>query len=209
MLISFEEVTKIVNSKNITIRGILHLGAHDCEEFDAYIKEGIQKENIIWIDALQEKITQAQERFIPNVFQACLYSETGKEVSFNITNNGQSSSILPLAKHKDYYPYIVVVETRNLLTSRLDDFIKNNKLTLENHNFWNLDLQGVEFEVLKGAGEFIKYADVIYLEVNFAELYEGISLFSEIDKFLNEQGFTHIVTRKVPQEWGDALYIRI
>jgi hypothetical protein len=52
MLINFEEINKILLSKNIKINGSFHIGAHDCEEIVFYNNLGIKNENIIWIDAL-------------------------------------------------------------------------------------------------------------------------------------------------------------
>ena len=42
MLITFEEIDKVLSSKNIDITGIFHIGAHDCEELTLYNKLGLK-----------------------------------------------------------------------------------------------------------------------------------------------------------------------
>jgi len=37
---------------NINIKGILHIGAHNCEELGDYISGGVNLSNIYWIEAL-------------------------------------------------------------------------------------------------------------------------------------------------------------
>jgi hypothetical protein len=61
---------------------------------------------------------------------------------------------------------------------------------------------------LKGSINSIKYAKVLYLEVNEKELYKNCGLIHEIDAFLEEYKFKRNVTIMTPYGWGDALYIR-
>ena len=52
MLISFLDITKNFNMK---ISGILHVGAHKCEELKDYLTFGLTKSKIIWVEANKEK----------------------------------------------------------------------------------------------------------------------------------------------------------
>jgi FkbM family methyltransferase len=40
------------------ITGILHVGAHDCEEGPDYFKHGVLNENIFWIEAMPHKVEE-------------------------------------------------------------------------------------------------------------------------------------------------------
>ena len=60
---------------------------------------------------------------------------------------------------------------------------------------------------LKGATNSIKYAKVIYLEVNEKELYKNCGLITDIDNFLSQYKFKRVVTNMTCHGWGDALYI--
>ena len=63
---------------------------------------------------------------------------------------------------------------------RLDDLA----LDLSKYNFMNIDVQGYELEVFKGAFETLKNIDYIISEVNQDEVYEGCPHVSELDKYL-------------------------
>ena len=69
MLINFEEINNILISENLKIEGCFHIGAHECEELSFYNSLGIEKENVIWIDAIASKVTEATNKGIPNVFK--------------------------------------------------------------------------------------------------------------------------------------------
>ena len=202
-------LSKIFNTylKDIKINGVLHIGAHDCEELSSYEIEGIDRNNIIWIDAMQEKVEQATVQNIPNVYQAVI-SDKVENVEFKITNNIQSSSILELEEHKNEHPWIYVESTRNLQTTTLKDFFKEHNLDYKKYNFWNLDIQGAELLALKGAGDFLKHVDVIYTEVNEKYLYKNCCLMNEIDDYLKKFRFERVETFMSKYGWGDAVYIR-
>jgi len=55
MLIPFDTCFHILYSYNKTPTGILHIGAHQCEELNAYMKNGVNPQKIYWIDAIKEK----------------------------------------------------------------------------------------------------------------------------------------------------------
>jgi hypothetical protein len=207
MLISFNTIYHKLKLLNIDIKGILHIGAHDCEELEAYLNENIDPTNIVWIDAIKEKVDQAVIRGIPNVFNAVIHDKE-ENITFKITNNGQSSSILDLDIHLKYYPGIQVVENRVLKTTTLYNFFNTYSLNTNTYNFWNLDIQGTELYALKSAGNIIDNVDAIYLEVNMEHLYKDCPLITEIDIFLNEKGFDRSMVESSGAGWGDALYIR-
>ena len=147
-------------------------------------------------------------RGIPNVYCAAL-NDTEQTVKFNITNNGQSSSLLDFGTHKTNYPSIRVIESREVQTQTLKNFIEKNNISIEKCNFWNLDIQGKELDVLKSAEEYIKYADAIYCEVNTEEVYQGCGVLVDLDVFLKSKGLQRVKLEMTFAGWGDALYVRI
>lgn len=207
MLIPFNNIYKVLKDININITGILHIGAHGCEEYPAYLKEGIDPLKIIWIDALPEKVKEACLRGIPNVYNAVI-SDKEEEIMFHITNNGESSSILEFDTHATEYPYVKLVEKRVMNTIPLTKFFKDNNLDSSLYNFWNIDIQGVELYALKGAGDILKNVSVLYLEVNIKHLYKNCPLLDEIDSFLSENNFVRVALEMTSHGWGDALYIK-
>ncbi len=208
MLIPFEQVFYYIQSLGKKITGILHVGAHECEERYDYNRFGISDANIYWVEGNEDKVKQMKQKGIQHIYLA-LVDETERDVVFNITNNGQSSSILDLDTHAKHYPQIVVSETRPMRTTTLKSLVQQESIPIETCNFWNFDIQGAELLALKGAEDNIQHADFIYLEVNVETLYKNCALLSEIDAFLAEKGFTRTGMKLVDEGWGDALYVRL
>jgi FkbM family methyltransferase len=212
MLIPFNIVANFLRNNNIEITGILHIGAHECEEYKHYISECISPNDIIWIEALHEKVTEMKNKNIPNIYNAVISDKEG-EVIFNISNNDfvennrESSSILEFETHSKEHPHVKFIEKRRLNTITLTKFFNDNKLNVTKYNFWNIDIQGAELLALKGATKSIQYAKLIYLEVNEKELYKGCGLIGDIDAFLSQYNFQRVLTNMTSHGWGDAIYI--
>jgi FkbM family methyltransferase len=207
MLIGFEEIYKILLSKNINIIGCFHLGAHECEELTFYEKLGLKNDDVIWVEAITSKVVEAQQRGIPNVYDAVITDKDDEEIVFNISNNGQSSSVLEFGTHSQEHPWVVYTQKINKKSITIDTFFERNNIDASKYNFWNFDIQGAELMALKGAVQSIKYAKAIYLEVNEKELYKNCGLITEIDTFLSNYNFKRVLTNITQHGWGDALYV--
>ncbi len=208
MLIEVKDIAKIFADNNIVPTGVLHVGAHECEEMQVYNTLGLSASDIIWIDAILQKVIQAQNRAIPNVYNAVVADKDDELIAFNIANNYQSSSILEMGTHLQEHPGITYVGQIHQPSITLDTFFARNNLDASKYNFWNFDIQGAELMALKGAVNSIQYASAIYLEVNEKELYKNCALIADIDDFLAKYGFKRIATNMTHHGWGDALYIR-
>lgn len=208
MLIPYQQIKDILSANNIAITGAFHIGAHECEEIPFYRQLHLPLCDMIWIDAIPQKVKEAKERGIPNVYHAVITDKDDEEVTFHVSNNGQSSSVLEFGTHAQEHPQVVYVENIVQKSTTIRSFVERNQIELSTYNFWNFDIQGAELMALKGAGDLIKHASAIYLEVNEKELYKGCGLIGEIDSMLAEYGFTRVITSMTPHAWGDALYIR-
>jgi len=208
MLIKQETVIEALAQASITIKGALHVGAHDCEELSFYQRLGITPDKCIWIDAVQSKVEQASARGIPNVFKAVISDTDNTTVNFHLTNNIESSSILEFGTHEKHHAHVHVTGTTQETTITLDTFFNQKGLDPKVYDFWNFDIQGAELMALKGASNALQYAKALYLEVNTEEVYKGCAKLGELDAFLEERGFKRVLTYITPFGWGDALYIR-
>jgi hypothetical protein len=208
MLIEFNEISKILSSRNITIKGALHIGAHECEELQFYNNLGLKNENIVWIDAIPSKVDEATKRGVPNVYNAVITDKDDEDIVFNVSNNGQSSSVLEFGTHSQEHPEVVYVDRIYQKSITIDTFLKRNNIDASLYNFWNFDIQGAELIALKGAINSIQYAQALYLEVNEKELYKNCGLISDIDTFLLQYNFKRVLTNMTYHGWGDALYIK-
>lgn len=207
MLITFEQINAILMSNNINIVGAFHVGAHECEELSFYNQLNVKNEDVVWIDAIPSKVIEAQNRGIPNVYNAVITDKDDEDIIFNISNNVQSSSVLEFGTHSQEHPQVVYVDKIHQKSITIDTFFERNNIDASKCNFWNFDIQGAELMALKGATQSIKYAKAIYLEVNEKELYKNCGLITEIDDFLAQYNFKRVLTNITQHGWGDALYI--
>ena len=203
----FLYVSPFLIQKNIAVRGILHIGAHTCEEKKEYNDAGIPDERIVWIEGNKDLVEKNKEKGIQNIYQA-LISDTEKDVTFHVTNNFASSSLFPLYVHKLYYPHIVESESRKDTSMSLQTFFSTHSLDSQVYNVWNLDIQGGEYDALRGAGSLLDSVDVILTEINFEKMYENIALSDTLIAFLKTKGFVMTHVKNWRNCWGDALFVR-
>lgn len=209
MLINLNAIVKILNDYNIKITGAFHLGAHECEEIQFYIQYlKLRLNDLLWIEAMPNKVEQALNRHIPNVYNAIITDKDDEDITFNISNNGQSSSVLNMKTHLQEHPHVYYTSQITGKSITIDTFFERNNIDPLKYNFWNFDIQGAELMALKGAVKSIQYAKAIYLEVNEKELYENCALIDEIDNFLSSYNFRRVLTNMTQHGWGDALYIK-
>lgn len=204
MLIHF---TDIFRKYKMNVKGIVHIGAHYGEELNDYVENGIQ-EMVVFepltcnFNILQEKVKDINANI--QGYQVALGSEKGTATMYLSSNHAQSSSILKPKQHLELHPEVSFDETEDVEVDVLDSY------DIGNCNFINIDVQGYELEVFKGAKETLNKIDYVYCEVNRGEVYEGNALVEEIDEFLSGYGFERVET-KWPESyytWGDALYIK-
>uniref|UniRef100_A0A6C0LRU2 Methyltransferase FkbM domain-containing protein n=1 Tax=viral metagenome TaxID=1070528 RepID=A0A6C0LRU2_9ZZZZ len=208
MLIPYSQIQNILLANNIKLTGVLHVGAHECEELSFYHQIGIKPDQIIWIDAIDRKVLEAQNKGIPNVYNAVVTDKDDEDVCFNVSNNDQSSSVLEFGTHSTEHPWVVYVDKIQKKSITLNSFFERNNIDGNKYDFWNFDIQGAELMALKGASNYLPNAKVLYLEVNEKELYKGCALIGEIDTFLSQYNFKRVITNITVHGWGDAMYIK-
>lgn len=189
----------------VSPRGVLHVGAHLGEEVEDYHKNKFGR--VLWVEAQKKIIAELRSRVEPfgdSVFEGIVWSSSDVELVLNITNNSVSSSLYKLEMHRDLYPDVDYAAQERVRTVRLDELIPSR----EPFDFLNLDIQGAELEAIKGLGDLLENITWIYSEVNRDNLYAGIPLLPELDRFLEGQGFKRVVSVWVAKQWGEALYVR-
>lgn len=185
-------------------KGVLHVGAHKCEEKPLYNSIGIPDEDILWIEGNNDLIPRDKN----NIINAVVSDQDDIELIFKITNNMESSSILELHTHKIMHPHVLEIERRSVKTITLNSLYDKYNIPYDKYDFINLDIQGAELLALKGASKIIPHINAIYSEVNEKELYKDCALIQDIDHYLLTYGFKRIVTNMTHYGWGDALYIK-
>lgn len=201
MLLDF---INLIKKYDMNIKGIIHIGAHFGEEHDLYKSQNIN--NIIYFEPLKKNFNELLNRVNKD---AILYNfalgnnETDIEMFVESANDGQSSSILKPALHLKQYPQIQFNEIEIVQMKKLDSFNFS-----EDYNMINIDVQGYELEVFKGADNTLKNINYIITEVNRAELYENCTMVENLDSFLQNYNFIRKETVWIGGTWGDALYVK-
>lgn len=202
----FIPVSELQFDWNLSVSGVLHVGAHTGEEAVQY--ESASWTPVIWIEAQPDLARDLRQKLNPElhkVIEAAIFDKNDIELSMNISSNSQSSSLLNFGTHKLDYPEITITNNLTVRTKRLDALIAKKNMP----NFINLDIQGVELKALKGLGSLITDVKYIYTEVNRLNVYEECANIHDIDDFLTMQGFRRAATRwQWLEGWGDALYVR-
>ena len=209
MLITLEELSKLLENRKIKIRGCLHIGAHLCEEISVYNSIGVANEDIIWIEANEELVKSAKNKNILNIYNAIITDIDYSCVVFNKANDTSSSSILSMLEHKNAYPNISYIEECKNKSITIDTFIAFHNLNEKMYDFMNIAIQGAELLALKGAIKFIKNVKIIYCKIHEIELYKNCASITELDDFLFTNGFIRVFTITTEKGWGDAVYIRV
>lgn len=198
-------LSHLINTFNLKIKGVIHIGAHYGEEYQDYVKHGIKP--IVFIEPCKDAFSVLKQKFEHNsnvlLFNTACGNYNGVTTIFTETKNkGQSNSILSPKLHLTHYKDIVFEDFETVVICKVD-FLDFNRSA---YNFINIDVQGYEGNVLKGATDTLKSIDYIYAEVNKEELYTGCTMVEELDEILSD--FDRVVTKFTNAGWGDALYIR-
>lgn len=190
---------------DIAAQGVLHVGAHEAEEAEAY--EALGWSPVIWVEMLPDKAAALRDRFAGDarnsLIEAAAWSSSGITRTLHEASNKQSSSLFAPQTHLTAHPEVSFSQ-RSIETRRLDELL-DPAAPLD---FLNLDVQGAEVEVMRGLGALLRRFRWVYLEVNLDALYADIPLRADVDRFMLRHGFTRVAEAiHADLGWGDALYV--
>ena len=203
-----------------SIQNVVHIGADRGGELPQYRNLGAKK--VVWVEANPDVYGELLENLeIMNIsevqsipFNQLISDIDDESTEFNIyygpdaghlTGNKGMSSML-----KAEYPVSECYRgTLELNALTLDTFLERNELGFD-FDMVNIDTQGAEFKVLKGASKLLEKVKYINCEVTFhTPLYQNNSTFGEVNCLLESYGFKRIhVDYCTEGNWGDALYTK-
>lgn len=181
----------------LNIKGVIHIGAHNCEEKAFYNSIGIN--DIFWIDANAKH---------DNIHNYLVSDSDGEEYTFNISNNTESSSIYDMKLHLIEYPYITYDNTIKIKSNTIDTIYTLHNIDKKIYNMWNICVQGAELKALQGGINNINNINVIFTKVYNKELYNNFYTAYDIDIFLLKYNFYRVITEYTINGWGVALYVK-
>jgi len=215
-----EDITLLLKKNKIEKRGIIHIGAHEGQEVESYLSLGFKK--IMLIEAnpdLAENLKNNFKSFKEVTVINNAISDSEGTVDFHIhtsrTGSTEPSSLLKMKEFKNIVPSLNTIKTIKVSAISLGKLFEWNYL-IQDYNFLNVDVQGAELQVFKGASSILNFFDVIISEVNLIELYEGAPLEHEIVQFLDS--FSFVKKKCVYHElykgenrfkaWGECIFVK-
>ena len=150
---------------------------------------------------------QASEFKNVHLWNFALGSSSGK-MTFLENPQSTMSSFLPLGK----FGWGKITKETLVEVKTIDQFCHDENI--ERIDILKSDTQGFELEVFKGAEHMIRASKIglMYFEMNFSEIYQGLPPFTEIYDFLTSQDFLLVsfyqfhYTKKLAG-WTDALFV--
>lgn len=142
------------------------------------------KESFGILSKISNKITN----IIP--IQLAISDQVGK-VTFHINKSGLTNSIYESNdSYSNLSPGMNTIEQISVDCETLDHFCEQNKLTAL--DILKMDVQGAELKVLHGASNMLqqKKIKLIFMEVEYAHLYNGQPLFHHIASFLEKHDYS-------------------
>ena len=178
------------------VTGVIHIGANEGQERFVYAEHDLK---VIWFEPLPSAFQKLQQNLIGFPKQkAYQYAVSNADSEYNylpfyVTDNqGQSSSLRELYKHKDVWPDVHHIDTVRVLGISLNIFFKIFTTPNEQFELLVLDAQGSELDILKGATEILPYIKYAQIEMMDFEAYKGGALAVDIIAFMEKNGFKEI-----------------
>jgi FkbM family methyltransferase len=202
MLLDFNS---IYSRYNLNIKGVLHIGAHYGQEDSLYRHKNVQ--NVMYFEPLTKNFNVLESRVSKNsILHKIALGNEEKNVNMYVesVNTGMSSSILKPEHHLVQYPHIVFDEIEEVKMNKLD----NIEFNRNDYNFINIDVQGYELEVFKGAEKTLEHIDYIFSEINNVHLYENGTLLPDLIDFLSKYNFKLVEENWAGETWGDGFFIK-
>jgi FkbM family methyltransferase len=190
------------------ISGVIHVGANLGQEKESYAARGL---NVIWVEPIPEVFGRLRNLLEPypaqKAFCHLITDVDNREYTFHISSNeGLSSSIFDLAKHKKLSPDVTFTKSIVLSSISLSSFVRHQQVNLADYDALVLDTQGSELLVLRGAVDILPAFKFIKTEVADFESYKGCCQLSELDDFFRAQRFRRVAKVRFAYKFGVGSY---
>jgi len=139
-------------------------------------------------------------------------SDSPGERQFHVSRANDSSSLRQITSNQTkHFPGTEEAEIRRVVATTLE--LWSSGRSIDRPSLAKIDVQGSEFDVIRGMGSIIEQIDYVYTELSFVELYEGQALAGEIVGYMNKLGFDLVGLFNTKQDGmrsiqADALFSR-
>ncbi len=178
---------------------------------------------IVGFEPLQHRIEEALAAGgHGNISLLPVFIGDGGSSEFHVNQPDSTSSLLPFNQEviSDFVHLsnLYTANTEEIKTRTLDEALSGE----ETVDFLKLDIQGFELKALQSSPQVLKRTGVVHCEVSFMEIYKGQALFSELELFMRQSGFTFVDFSHLCRYayhgdhtgnldrlgWGDAVFMR-
>ena len=189
---------------SMEITGVIHIGAHFGEEHPTYKSLGIN--DIVYFEPVKKTFDVLNERVKDSKLYNYALGNENKMVEMFI-EEADSYGCSSILKPSSNYDNVKFSPNEIVEMKRLDDF------NFTGFNCLNIDVQGYEYEVLKGSEKTLEHVDYIICEIN-REInekkldYIGSTTIEKIIEFLSPYGFELVESNWGGISWGDGFFIK-
>jgi FkbM family methyltransferase len=188
--------------------GVIHVGAHECEEMDFYDRRNA--DYVLWVEANPAKWPIIEKKIGKRDSQILVKSAAGSEngvLEFSTYNRSEYNSVL-LPGGGD--PHMVRTGSLFVVVKTLDQIIADSlPISRPLPVLLTMDVQGYEAKVVAGAGNILGSSSLkwIYSEICWKNYYEGQITQTELEEILFPYGFRLAsIDHEGGDEWGNLLF---
>ena len=191
--------------------GVIHIGANVGQERAVYARHDLP---VIWVEPIPEvyRTLLANIEPYPNqvAIEALLAETPGQECVLHVaSNNGASSSVLPLSRHRELWPDVNFVRDIALTTTSLDLLMQRPDVDATAYDTLVMDTQGSELSVLRGGQEMLRRIRWVKLEAADFSAYEGCCTRAELEAFFRDRGFRLEFSERFASKRGVGNYFTL
>tara|TARA_B100000945_G_C20347810_1_gene580664 strand:+ start:411 stop:1157 length:747 start_codon:yes stop_codon:yes gene_type:complete len=180
--------------KNLNINMIIDIGSNK-GQFILILDKFFKNIKVLSFEPISE-VLKKQKKFFASreniTFFNFALGSSNSETILNITRKKDSSSILQIANENLLGRNFDIIEKRQISVKTLESALRNIKL--KDSILLKLDVQGYEFEVLKGAENLLPKIKYIITEVAKNQIYKNQVAENIVIKYLKERNFEIIKT---------------
>lgn len=210
----YQEQKRIL--QNTPVNTIFEVGAADGRDCVLYTTI-FPNAKVFAFEPLPDSFLKVEEKakinksIIP--FNVAVSSQKGTANFYKTELEDASSLLQSQVTNSTFDVYQKVKGVIEVQTDTIDNICKENKIS--KIDLLKIDAQGAELEILKGAMNIIKANNInlIYVEVQFIQLYKNAPSYHEIANLLTNNNFRlHnfyglVHNQKGQLAWGDALFV--
>jgi FkbM family methyltransferase len=185
----FRGFPHLVSALNIDPRHVLHIGAHQAEEFPFYREAGVQKLTLVEANPdlaakLEEDFSKVADVDVSVISNAC--GSSPRTATFNIMGRTNLSTLAEPQKHDNVASQVQVEVVRV-------DAIQGDA------NILVVDVQGLEIDVLESAD--LEKFDLIIAECSTVEDSSMSVMYDELDDYMVGKGFREVNKWSRDYQW--------